>query len=142
MELQELGGRLEGDVVQPADEMWDVARRAWNLAVDQRPVAIVYPESANDVAATVRFAAERGLRIAFNAGGHNAGPIDWSGDVLLLKTERMDGIEIDVAARMDPRSIFPAESCDRLQQAKARYDPTGLFLANHAVDLEDSGAAP
>ena len=41
----------------------------------------------------------RGLRIAFNAGGHNAGPIDWSRDTLLLKTERMDGIEIDVEGR-------------------------------------------
>ena len=49
--------------------------------------------------ATVRFATERGLRIAFNAGGHNAGPIDWSRDTLLLKTERMDGIEIDAARR-------------------------------------------
>ena len=27
--------------------------------------------------ATVRFAADHGLRLAFNAGGHNAGPIDW-----------------------------------------------------------------
>ncbi len=56
-------------------------------------------ETARDVVATVRFAAERGLRVAFNAGGHNAGPIDWSRDTLLLKTERMAGIEIDVAAR-------------------------------------------
>ena len=41
-------------------------------------------------------------------------------------------------SRMDPRSIFPAESYDRLTRAKARYDPTGLFLANHPVDaLED-----
>ena len=96
MELRELADRLAGDVVLPGDETWDAARQAWNLAVDQRPVAVVYPESADDVVATVRFAAEHGLRIAFNAGGHNAGPIDWSRDTLLLKTERMDGIEIDV----------------------------------------------
>ncbi len=99
MELHELGEQLQGDVVLPGDATWDDARQAWNLAVDQRPVAIVYPESANDVAATVRFAAEHGIRIAFNAGGHNAGPIDWSRDALLIKTERMAGIEIDVAAR-------------------------------------------
>ncbi len=34
---------------------------------------------------------------------------------------------------MDPRSIFPPENYDRLRRAKARYDPTGVFLANHAV---------
>ena len=97
-ELRVLGDRLSGDVVVPGDESWDVARQAWNLAVDQRPVAVVYPESANDVLAAVRLAAERGLRVAFNAGGHNAGPIDWSKDTLLLKTERMQGIEIDAEA--------------------------------------------
>jgi hypothetical protein len=45
--------------------------------------------------AIVELAAEQGLRVAFNAGGHNAGTIDWSKDTLLLKTERMQGIEID-----------------------------------------------
>ena len=99
VELRDLVNGLSGDVVLPDDEAWDAARQAWNLAVDQRPVAVVYPESAEDVAATVRFAAANGLRIAFNAGGHNAGPIDWSRDTLLLKTERMRGIEIDVAGR-------------------------------------------
>ena len=34
---------------------------------------------------------------------------------------------------MDPRSIFPVESYDRLERAKARYDPTDMFVANHSV---------
>jgi FAD/FMN-containing dehydrogenase len=62
-------------------------------------VAVVYPESAEDVVAAVSFAAESGLHIAFNAGGHNAGVIDWSEDTLLLKTERMRGVEVDPVAR-------------------------------------------
>ena len=99
MELRDLGDRLAGDVVLPGDETWDASRQAWNLAVDQRPAAVVYPASADDVATTVRFAAEHGLRVAFNAGGHNAGPIDWSRGTLLLKTERMREIEIDATAR-------------------------------------------
>ena len=99
MELRDLGGRIDGDIVLPGDETWDTARQAWNLAVEQRPVAVVYPESADDIVAIVRFAGERSLRIAFNAGGHNAGTIDWSRDTLLLKSERLQGIEIDVAAR-------------------------------------------
>ena len=39
--------------------------------------------------------------------------------------------------RMDPRSIFPPESFERLRAAKARYDPTGLFRANHSVAERD-----
>ena len=99
MNVRDLRDQLAGDLVLPGDETWETARQAWNLAVDQRPVAVVYPEAADDVVATVRFASERGLRIAFNAGGHNAGTIDWSRDTLLLKTERMRGIEIDSVAR-------------------------------------------
>lgn len=99
LDLRALGAALAGDVVLPDDEGWDGARQAWNLAVDQRPVGVVYPESVDDVVATVEFASSSGLRIAFNAGGHNAGPIDWGEDTLLLKTERMRGIEIDTEAR-------------------------------------------
>ena len=99
LDLRTVGAALTGDVVLPADEGWDQARQAWNLAVDQRPVAVVYPESVDDVVATVEFASVSGLRIAFNAGGHNSGPIDWTEDTLLLKTERMRGIEIDAQAR-------------------------------------------
>ena len=36
-------------------------------------------------------------------------------------------------SRIDPRSIFPVESYERLRRAKARYDPAGMFLANHPV---------
>jgi FAD/FMN-containing dehydrogenase len=93
--LRRLADELAGDVVLPGDDGWDIARQAWNLAVDQRPVAVVLPESVDDVVAIVGFAARSGLRIAFNGGGHNPGPIDWSDDVLLLKTERLRGIEID-----------------------------------------------
>ena len=103
VDLRGLADDLAGDVIVPGDDSWDAARQAWNLAVDQRPVAVVLPESADDIVATVRFAAAKDLRIAFNAGGHNAGPIDWSVDTLLLKTERMTGIEIDERSRRRAR---------------------------------------
>lgn len=91
--------RLPCDVVVPGGEGWDGARQAWNLAVDQRPVAVAYPASADDMVAVVRHAAANGLRVAFNAGGHNAGPIGWDDPTILVKAERMRGIEIDPVAR-------------------------------------------
>ena len=36
----------------------DLARRAWNLTVDQRPALIAAPESAQDMAAAVRAASD------------------------------------------------------------------------------------
>jgi FAD/FMN-containing dehydrogenase len=102
--LRALGDQMRGDAVLPGDSGWDAARSAWNLSVDQRPVAVVQPETAADVIATVRLAGEQGLAIAFNAGGHNAGPIAWDDPTILLKTERMRDIVIDPAmnrARVD-----------------------------------------
>jgi FAD binding domain/Berberine and berberine like len=99
LNLRDLGLHIAGEVVLPGDETWDTARQAWNLAVDQRPAVVAWPRSADDVVAVVRFASERGLRIAFNAGGHNAGTIDWGPETLLLRTTRMSGIEIDPTGR-------------------------------------------
>ncbi len=97
--LDALDTRLEGNVVAPSDDRFASSRLAWNLSVDQRPVGIAYPESAADMQAIIRFAGEHGLRIAFNGGGHNAGPITWDDHALLVKTERMRGITIDPGGR-------------------------------------------
>ena len=51
-----LRGRIGGEVVVPGDEGLDDARAAWNLALDQRPDAVVFAESDNDVVAVVRMA--------------------------------------------------------------------------------------
>ena len=37
---------IEGTLVEPGEASWDEARRAWNLAVDQQPGAVGYPEAS------------------------------------------------------------------------------------------------
>src|SRR6516162_11007522 len=91
---------LDGKVVLPGDQRFDGARRAWNLAVDQRPAAVIFPESATEVAAAIGYAAERGLRVAAQGTGHNAGPLGSLADTVLLRTDRMRGIRIDPQARV------------------------------------------
>ncbi len=49
--------RLSGKLVIPEHAAFEDARRAWNLAVDQRPAAVAFPESPHDVAAASSFAA-------------------------------------------------------------------------------------
>jgi hypothetical protein len=68
--------------------------------VDQLPAAVVYAESAADVSAATTLAKERGLRIAAQGTGHNAAPFGDLGDTLLLKTERMRGVQIDPRSRV------------------------------------------
>jgi FAD/FMN-containing dehydrogenase len=95
----ELQSRIEGRVVVEGDDAWDASRQTFNLTHDQRPAAIVRVASADDVAETVRYAARNGLRIAPQSTGHNAGPIAGLEDALLVRTDDLKEISVDVAAR-------------------------------------------
>jgi FAD/FMN-containing dehydrogenase len=83
-------------IVLPHEPTWNQARLAWNLAADQQPAAVALPENAKEVVAVVRWARERGLRVAPQGTGHNAMPLGSLAHTVLLKTERMRGIEIDI----------------------------------------------
>src|SRR6266516_4844306 len=97
--IQDLRNRLAGEIVLPGEGAWDAARQAWNLSVDQRPVAVVFPEAAEDVAAVVAVAGAHGLRPAPQGTGHSAAPMGPLDGTILVKTSRMRGVEIDVLAK-------------------------------------------
>ena len=96
-----LRGLCGGGVHLPGDPGYDVARLAWNLAVDQRPAAVAIPHDADEVAAVVRAAAEAGLRIAPQSTGHNAGPLGEQSldDVVIVRLSEMTGVSIDADRR-------------------------------------------
>lgn len=92
-----LAERLDGRLLLPGDADWDTARAAWNLAVDQRPAAVVVAASAADIARTVRAARELGLAVAPQGTGHNAAPLaegDGLADAILLKTHELRAVEV------------------------------------------------
>ena len=91
---------LHGKVVLPSHNGWDDARRAWNLALDQQPSAVVLPESTSDVVAAVLFAREQDQRVAAQGTGHGAAPLGSLQDTILVKTERMRGVDVDPVARV------------------------------------------
>jgi hypothetical protein len=93
------GLALAGRIATPDDSDWDQARLAWNLVADQQPAAVVFAESAEDVAATVDFAIANGLKVAAQGTGHGAAPLAPLDGTILLKTERMRGVEIDAEAQ-------------------------------------------
>jgi FAD/FMN-containing dehydrogenase len=99
MHARALRARLWGELVLPGDEAWDEARLAWNLAVDQRPAAVALPETADDVVEIVDFAREHGFRVAPQGTGHNAAPLGWLDETILLKTTSMRRVEIDPESR-------------------------------------------
>ena len=93
-----LAPSLDGHVITPEDVGYDESRQAFNLSIDLRPAAVVIAHSAQDVAATVRFARARGLRVAPQGTGHNAAPLGSLDDVILLRTGAMKEVDIDFGA--------------------------------------------
>jgi hypothetical protein len=86
---------IRGRLVTADDADWDEARRAWNLAADQRPSAVALVEGPDDVSKVVGFARDNGLRVAAQGTGHGAVALGSLADVILIKTERMRGVEVE-----------------------------------------------
>jgi FAD/FMN-containing dehydrogenase len=99
IDTRPLRSRFAGSVIAPDEAGWDEARATFNLTLDQRPALVAVAQDARDVAAAVRFASERGLRVAPQATGHNAAPLGDLSRTVLLKTSAMTGFSVDPQAR-------------------------------------------
>ena len=104
MAIGSLRGVIEGEVIEPGDADYDVARLVGNRAYDVRPAAIVRCTSATDVAAVVTFARESGLELAVRSGGHSAaghGTVDGG---IVIDLSPMKAIELDLD--LDGQSVW------------------------------------
>jgi FAD/FMN-containing dehydrogenase len=70
-DVTQLRRGFDGQVLLSDENGYDQARRVWNAMVDRRPAVIARCASPLDVAAAVRFAAERDLDIGVRCGGHS-----------------------------------------------------------------------
>lgn len=95
--LSGLRAAVRGDVTLPDDPGYDAARAAWHLPADQVVPAVVEAADASDVAAVVRFAADAGLAVAAQCGGHGA--TGAASGAILLRTTRLDAVSVDPSAR-------------------------------------------
>lgn len=111
MTLVDDAGRISDDVRSRLDGLRDVVaapvalpgervyERAtpWNVAVTVAPAAVVLATSTADVAAVMRFAAERGFRVAVQATGHGA--VGIGDDSILVLTGGLRECVIDIVER-------------------------------------------
>jgi hypothetical protein len=88
---------IAGQVFVRGEAGYDQGRRAWNLAMDQRPAVVVEAGSAADVVQAVRYARAHGMRIAPQGTGHGAEPLERLDGAMLLRTTRMRQVRIDPA---------------------------------------------
>jgi FAD/FMN-containing dehydrogenase len=98
-QVRDVRANLVGELVLPGDSNWDEARKAWHLAVDQRPAAVAVPENVHDVIEIVHWAAEEGLRVAPQGTGHNAPALGDLAGTVLVKMHALKGVTVDPARR-------------------------------------------
>jgi FAD/FMN-containing dehydrogenase len=122
---------VRGRIWLQGDPDFDLARRAWNLAVDQPVVAVVEAADAEDVAALVQYANTASLAVATQANGHGAtGRTDGT---ILLRTKKLDTLEIDPVTRR--ARVGAGVASGRLQAAAAPHGLTGLPGSSPVVSV-------
>lgn len=117
-----LRATVRGPIRTPEDRDFEMARRPWALGIEQPVRAVVDPVDAADVAAVVRIAAERGLGLLPQPGGHGA--TGTSGAALLVRTRSLTTIDIDPVTRR--ARIGAGVRAGALQKAAAAHGLTGL----------------
>ncbi|MGE5275133.1 MAG: FAD-binding oxidoreductase [Verrucomicrobiota bacterium] len=98
--LRSLRGRFKGLVIEPGRDGWDAATQAFNTTVVQEPALVAVPADAADVISIVQFAKANGMQVAAQRTGHNAEPLGSMDDVVLVRTDALRGVEIDVGRRI------------------------------------------
>ncbi len=97
MDISALAQSVTGPVYAPGDEGYADEVAGFNLARQHTPDVVVAARSAEDVAATVRWAGEHALPVGVQATGHGSVvPIDQG---VLVSTRGMDEISIDPERR-------------------------------------------
>jgi FAD/FMN-containing dehydrogenase len=91
--LASFGDRLIG----PADGGYDDARALFNAMIDKRPALIARCATADDVAAVIRFARERGVPLAVRGGGHNGPGLGSVDDGVVCDLSPLKAVTVDPA---------------------------------------------
>ena len=94
---ERLARQVSGAVLDGSDPVAAAEAAGFNTAVTHSPSVVVAAESADDVAAAVRYATEVGSRVAVQATGHGAAhAVDGA---VLVTTARMQGVRVDPVDR-------------------------------------------
>lgn len=135
-ELSSFGERLIG----PDDPAYDEARALFNAMIDKRPALIARCETADDVAAVIRFAREHDLPLAVHGGGHNGGGLGSVDDGIVCDVSPMKAISVDPASR----TVRVGAGCvwgevDAATQPHNLAVPTGIISTTGVAGLTLGG---
>lgn len=92
--LSDLRSRFQGDLLLPGDDRYDEARRPWNRAVDQRPLAVAAPAHVDDLRLLLDTARAAGVTLAVQPSGHGASSS--LADAIVIRMDAFDELVLDL----------------------------------------------
>jgi FAD/FMN-containing dehydrogenase len=115
--------RVASPIITERSEGYDTARKVQSNTVDARPYAIVQPQTAEEVAATVDFARELGFSLAVRSGGHSLAHYSMIDDAIVIDLSAMKRIAVDPAT-----GIAKVQAGATSSDIVAAAQPHGLAL--------------
>ena len=97
--VEQFGGDLRGELIQPDDDGYDEARKVYNAMIDKRPRMIARCADVADVITSVNFARENEVLLAIRGGGHNGGGLGLVDDGLVIDLSGLSSVRVDQQER-------------------------------------------
>ncbi|MGK5112077.1 MULTISPECIES: FAD-binding oxidoreductase [unclassified Geodermatophilus] len=94
-----LADRVRGQVIRPGDDAYEEARHVYNAMIDAHPELVVRCTGTDDVAATVRYAAENGRPVAVRGGGHSVPGFGTADGAVVVDLSLMQSVDVDPEQR-------------------------------------------
>lgn len=130
--MNDLAGRIDGELLRPGDNGYEQSRSVWNAMVDRRPRLIVRPATAMDVATAVRAGRDLGLEIGVRCGGHGIAGLAVPEDGLMIDLTSMGRVRVDPIRQR--ASVQGGALLGALDRAAQRYG-----LATTAGNVSHTG---
>ena len=99
MTTAEFRASLQGQLIEPHEVEYQIARSVYNGMIDKCPALIARCATQADVVTSIHFAREHRLLVAVKGGGHNGAGLGVCQDGLVIDLSLMKQIEVNPAER-------------------------------------------
>ncbi len=139
-DIKTLRTRMDGAVIAPEDQEYDVGRRIWNAMIDRRPAVIAQALSSADVVAAIRYARDHDLAVSVRGGGHNVAGHAVGDNSVMIDLSEMRTVRVDpVRSRAWVEGGARWRDVDAATQAHGLATPGGLISDTGVAGLTLSG---
>ena len=95
--IEELSGKISGQIILPRDKDYDEVRKVYNAMINKFPAVIVKCRDAADVVAAVNFGRENKLPVAVRGGGHNGGGLGLVDEGLVIDLSGIKFVRVNAS---------------------------------------------